>query len=36
VTLARFGNGAETGHHSSRSGGSGRIYTEQAAYDLTF
>jgi 2'-5' RNA ligase len=60
VTLARFGNGAEAGHHiaqfmashstfragpwmaqhfalySSRAGGSGRIYTEQAAYDLTF
>jgi len=60
VTLARFGNGAETGHHiaqfmashstfrsgpwiaqhfalySSRSGGSGRIYTEEAAYDLAF
>jgi RNA 2',3'-cyclic 3'-phosphodiesterase len=60
VTLARFGNGAETGHHmaqfmashaqfhagpwvaehfslySSRSGRSGRIYTEQAAYGLTY
>jgi 2'-5' RNA ligase len=60
VTLARFPNGAETGHHiaqfmasfstfkagpwiadhfalySSRHGSSGRIYTEQAAYDLTF
>ena len=60
VTLARFGNGAETGHHiaqfmashstfragpwitqhfalySSRAGGNGRIYTEEAAYDLTF
>jgi 2'-5' RNA ligase len=60
VTLARFPNGAETGHHiaqfmasfstfragpwladhfalySSRPGGSGRIYTEKAAYDLTF
>ena len=60
VTLARFPNGAETGHHiaqfmasfstfragpwiadhfalySSRHGGSGRLYTEQAAYDLTF
>ena len=60
VTLARFPNGAETGHHiaqfmasfstfragpwiadhfalySSRQGGSGRIYTEEAAYDLTF
>src|ERR1044071_645180 len=60
VTLARFGNGAETGHHiaqfmasystfragpwmaqhfalySSRSGGGGRVYTEEAAYDLTF
>jgi 2'-5' RNA ligase len=60
VTLARFGNGAETGHHlaqfmashstfkagpwiadhfalySSRSGRSGSIYTEEAAYRLTF
>jgi RNA 2',3'-cyclic 3'-phosphodiesterase len=60
VTLARFGNGAETGHHlaqfiashstfrtgpwtadhfalySSRSGRSGSIYTEKAAYELTF
>src|SRR5215470_18417052 len=60
VTLARFGNGAETGHHiaqfmashstfragpwlaehfalySSRSGGGGSIYTEEAAYRLTF
>jgi RNA 2',3'-cyclic 3'-phosphodiesterase len=60
VTLARFGNGAETGHHlaqfmashstfragpwiadhfalySSRSGRSGRIYTEEAGYGLTF
>ena len=60
VTLARFPNGAETGHHiaqfmasfstfrtgpwiadhfalySSRHGGGGRLYTEQAAYDLTF
>ena len=60
VTLARFGSGAETGHHiaqfmasfstfkagpwladhfalySSRQGGSGRIYTEEAAYDLSF
>jgi 2'-5' RNA ligase len=60
VTLARFGNGAETGHHlaqfmashstfrtgpwiadqfalySSRSGRSGSIYTEEAAYDLTY
>jgi len=60
VTLARFGNGAETGHHlaqfmashsifragpwiadhfalySSRSGRSGSIYTEEAAYGLTF
>src|SRR5471030_492245 len=60
VTLARFPNGAETGHHiaqfmasfstfkagpwiadhfalySSRHGGSGRIYKEKAAYDLTF
>ena len=60
VTLARFGGGAETGHHiaqfmashstfragpwmaqhfalySSRSGGGGRVYTEEAAYDLTF
>jgi 2'-5' RNA ligase len=60
VTLARFPNGAETGHHiaqfmasfstfkagpwiadhfalySSRHGGSGRIYTEEAAYDLSF
>ena len=60
VTLARFPNGAETGHHiaqfmasfstfragpwivdhfalySSRQGGSGRIYTEKAAYDLSF
>ncbi len=60
VTLARFGNGAETGHHlaqfmashstfragpwmaqhfalySSRAGGRGRIYTEEAAYDLAF
>ena len=60
VTLARFGNGAETGHHlaqfmashstfkagpwiadhfalySSRSGRSGSIYTEEAAYGLMF
>jgi RNA 2',3'-cyclic 3'-phosphodiesterase len=60
VTLARFGNGAETGHHiaqfmashstfragpwmaqefalySSRPGRNGSIYTEQAAYELTF
>ena len=60
VTLARFGNGAETGHHlaqfmashstfkagpwvadhfalySSRGGRSGSIYTEEAAYGLTF
>ena len=60
VTLARFGGGAETGHHiaqfmashstfragpwladqfalySSRAGGNGRIYTEEAAYDLGF
>ena len=60
VTLARFGNGAETGHHlaqfmashstfkagpwiadhfalySSRSGRSGSIYTEEAAYGLSF
>jgi len=60
VTLARFPNGAETGHHiaqfmasfstfragpwladhfalyASRPGGGGRIYTEKAAYDLTF
>jgi 2'-5' RNA ligase len=60
VTLARFPNGAETGHHiaqfmasfstfkagpwladhfalySSRAGGNGRIYTEEAAYDLSF
>jgi 2'-5' RNA ligase len=60
VTLARFPNGAETGHHiaqfmasfstfragpwiadhfalySSRPGGNGRLYTEEAAYDLTF
>ena len=60
VTLARFGSGAETGHHmaqfmashaqfragpwvaehfslySSRSGRSGRIYTEEAAYGLTY
>jgi 2'-5' RNA ligase len=60
VTLARFPNGAETGHHiaqfmasfstfkagpwiadhfalySSRHGGGGRIYSEEAAYDLTF
>ncbi len=60
VTLARFPNGAETGHHiaqfmasfstfragpwladhfalySSRYGGGGRVYTEEAAYDLTF
>ena len=60
VTLARFGNGAETGHHlaqfmashstfragpwiadhfalySSRSGRTGSIYTEEAAYGLTF
>jgi RNA 2',3'-cyclic 3'-phosphodiesterase len=60
VTLARFGNGAETGHHiaqfmashstfragpwvaqhfilySSRAGGGGRIYTEEAAYNLAF
>jgi len=60
VTLARFSNGAETGHHiaqfmashstfragpwladhfalySSRAGGGGRIYTEEAVYDLGF
>ena len=60
VTLARFPNGAETGHHiaqfmasfstfragpwiadhftlySSRPGDGGRIYTEKAAYNLTF
>jgi 2'-5' RNA ligase len=60
VTLARFPNGAETGHHiaqfmasfstfragpwladhfalySSRHGGGSRVYTEEAAYDLTF
>src|SRR5262249_32468947 len=60
VTLARFGNGAETGHHlaqfmashstfqagpwiadhfalySSRAGRSGSVYTEEAAYALTF
>jgi RNA 2',3'-cyclic 3'-phosphodiesterase len=60
VTLARFGNGAETGHHlaqfmashstfragpwiadqfalySSRSARSGSIYTEEAAYGLTY
>lgn len=60
VTLARFANGAESGHHlaqfmashstfrsgpwiadhfalySSRTGRSGPIYTEEAAYDLTF
>src|SRR5262249_49880085 len=60
VTLARFGSGAETGHHlaqfmashsrfragpwiadhfalySSRSGRSGSVYTEEAAYGLTF
>jgi 2'-5' RNA ligase len=60
VTLARFRNGAETGHHlaqfmashstfkagpwiadhfalySSRTGGSGSVYTEEAAYALTF
>ena len=60
MTLARFGNGAETGHHlaqfmashstfragpciadqfalySSRSGRSGSIYTEEAAYGLTY
>ncbi len=60
VTLARFGNGAETGHHlaqfmashaqfragpwvaehfslySSRPGRNGSIYTEEAAYHLTF
>ncbi len=60
VTLARFGNGAETGHHlaqfmashstfragpwiadhfalySSRPGRNGSIYTEEAAYALTF
>jgi 2'-5' RNA ligase len=60
VTLARFPNGAETGHHlaqfmasfstfkagpwiadhfalySSRRGGGGRIYTQEAAYDLSF
>lgn len=60
VTLARFGNGAETGHHlaqfmashstfkagpwiadhfalySSRTGRSGSVYTEEAAYGLTF
>jgi 2'-5' RNA ligase len=60
VTLARFGNGAETGHHlaqfmashstfkagpwiadhfalfSSRTGRSGSVYTEEAAYPLTF
>ena len=60
VTLARFGTGAETGHHlaqfmashstfragpwiadhfalySSRGGRSGRIYTEEAGYGLSF
>ena len=60
VTLARFGNSAETGHHlaqfmathstfkagpwiadhfalySSRTGRNGSIYTEEAAYALTF
>ena len=60
VTLARFGSGAETGHHiaqfmashstfragpwladhfalySSRAGGGGRLYTEEAAYPLGF
>ena len=60
VTLARFGNNAETGHHlaqfmashstfkagpwiadhfalySSRTGRNGSIYTEEAAYGLTF
>jgi len=60
VTLARFGSGAETGHHiaqfmashgtfrtgpwiaehfalySSRTGRNGSIYTEEAAYGLTF
>jgi RNA 2',3'-cyclic 3'-phosphodiesterase len=60
VTLARFGNRAETGHHiaqfmashstfragpwvaqefalyASRQGRNGSIYTEQAAYELTF
>jgi RNA 2',3'-cyclic 3'-phosphodiesterase len=60
ITLARFANGAETGHHlaqfmashstfragpwlaeqftlySSRPGSGGRIYTEEAAYDLGF
>ena len=60
VTLARFPNGAEIGHHlaqfmashsrfrvgpwladhfalySSRSGRNGSIYTQEAAYDLTF
>lgn len=60
VTLARFANGAEAGHHlaqfmashaqfragpwvaehfslySSRSGRSGSIYTEEAAYHLTY
>jgi RNA 2',3'-cyclic 3'-phosphodiesterase len=60
VTLARFGSGAETGHHlaqfmashsrfragpwiadhfalySSRSGRNGSVYTEEAAYHLTF
>jgi RNA 2',3'-cyclic 3'-phosphodiesterase len=60
VTLARFANGAETGHHlaqfmashaqfragpwvaehfslySSRTGRSGSIYTEEAAYHLTY
>ena len=60
VTLARFGSGAETGHHiaqfmasfstfragpwiaqefalyASRQGRHGSIYTERAAYDLTF
>ena len=60
VTLARFPNGAETGHHiaqfmashstfragpwladhfalySSRGGGNGRIYAEEAAYPLSF
>ena len=60
VTLARFPNGAETGHHiaqfmasfstfragpwiadhfalySSRAGTNGRIYTEEAAYNLSF
>ncbi len=60
VTLARFQNNAETGHHiaqfmasfstfragpwiadhfalySSRAGANGRLYREEAAYDLTF